>query len=169
MKSNIILIGMPAAGKSTLGVILAKTLGKQFLDTDISIQQYTGEILQDTINRDGIDTFLKIEEKVVSETICENTVIATGGSIVFSDKAMQNLKQNGIVIFLDVPLGDIKKRLSNITTRGIAMKPDKSIDSVYEERLPLYIKYADITVNSAKSGIEKTVEEIINSINKSKE
>lgn len=155
---------MPGAGKSTLGVVLAKTAGKLFLDTDISIQQHTGEILQETINRDGIDAFLKIEEAVVSGLECKNTVIATGGSVVFSEKAMNALKTNGIVVYLQVPLDDIKKRLNNITTRGIAMSPKDTIDEVFHQRLPLYKKYADITVNAADSCIEKAVEEIINQI-----
>ena len=165
MKSNIVLIGMPGCGKSTVGVVLAKTIGKLFLDTDLSIQQYTGEILQKTINRDGIDAFLKIEEDVLSDLCCENTVIATGGSAVMSEKAMKNLSENGIIIYLDVPVDELKHRLNNITTRGIAMDPTDSIDALYEKRLPLYKKYADLTIISDNSGIEKMVEKIVDSIN----
>ncbi|MBQ3052567.1 MAG: shikimate kinase [Clostridia bacterium] len=161
MKSNIILIGMPSAGKSTLGVLLAKTLGMQFLDTDLAIQNYTGETLQQTINRDGIESFLKIEEKVVSSIKCENHVIATGGSVVFSQKAMESLKKQGKVIFLDVPLREIKNRLNNIKTRGIAMKKGETIDSIFKARLPLYKKYADLTVSAAEKNLETTVENII--------
>jgi len=155
---------MPGCGKSTIGVILAKTIGKLFLDTDLSIQQYTGEVLQNTINRDGIDAFLKIEENILSGLCCENTVIATGGSAVLSEKAMENLRKNGIIIYLDVPLQELKHRLNNITTRGIAMVPTETIESLYNKRIPLYNKYADITIKSDNSEIEKTVERIVDSI-----
>ena len=164
MKNNIVLIGMPSAGKSTLGVILAKTLGKQFVDTDLLIQKHTGETLQETINRDGIKAFLEIEETVVASAECDNSVVATGGSVVFSEKAMDKLKENGTVVYLDVPLSDIKRRLNNITTRGIAMNPNETIETVYEQRLPLYRKYADITVPAADNDFEQTVEKIIKSL-----
>lgn len=163
-KSNIVLTGMPGAGKSTLGVVLAKALGKQFIDTDLLIQQHTGECLQDTIENKGINGFLSVEEETVSALECENSVIATGGSVVLSAKAMENLRRTSIIVYLDVPLGEIKKRITNITTRGIAMQKDESIDLVYEKRLPLYKEYADITVNAENAEFEKTVEKIIKKV-----
>lgn len=161
-KSNIVLIGMPGAGKSTVGVILAKAAGLQFCDTDLIIQQKTGRKLQEIINSDGIEKFLKTESDVLSELSVENSVIATGGSAVYSEAAMQNLKRTGIAVWLDVPLCEVKRRIDNITTRGIVMHTGESLESIYAERLPLYRKYADITVSC--SATEETVENILKSI-----
>ena len=146
-----------------VAIVLLCAVGGVFI-SDLSIQQYTGEVLQNTINRDGIDAFLKIEENILSGLCCENTVIATGGSAVLSEKAMENLRKNGIIIYLDVPLQELKHRLNNITTRGIAMVPTETIESLYNKRIPLYNKYADITIKSDNSEIEKTVERIVDSI-----
>lgn len=160
-KSNLILIGMSGAGKSTLGVLLAKALGKHFTDTDIIIQQKTGRLLQQIIDADGVDTFLKIEEETVSSLALSDHVIATGGSVVYSDRAMKKLQQNGTVVYLDLPYEEIASRLSNITTRGIVFKNRNDLRSVYEERLPLYRRYADLTVHPAGHDIESSVEAII--------
>lgn len=160
-KQNIVLIGMPGAGKSTLGVVLAKAAGMQFIDTDLLIQQKTGERLQDTIDKKGLDAFLEIEEEVISSLCLSGYVIATGGSAVMSLKAMENLQRIGRIVYLDVPLDEIKQRLDNITTRGIAMHKGESIDTVFQKRLPLYLKYADITVSAANSHFEQTVEKIL--------
>ena len=161
-KSNIVLIGMPGAGKSTVGVVLAKTAALEFVDTDLLIQKQTGRKLQEIINNDGIEAFLKIEGEVISKLDCKNSVIATGGSAVFSESAMNNLSRNGIIVFLDVPLDEIKCRVNNITTRGIAMKPGETLETVYNERLPLYKKYADITVDLADT--EHTVKKILEAL-----
>ena len=161
-KSNIVLIGMPGAGKSTVGVVLAKAAGLEFVDTDLIIQRQTGRKLQEIINNDGIDAFLNTEGEIISGLKCKNCVIATGGSAVFSDNAMKNLSRDGIIVFLDVPLTEIKRRVDNITTRGIAMKPGETLETVYNERLPLYKKYADITVSCKNT--EQTVEEIMNKL-----
>lgn len=158
---NIILIGMSGAGKSTLGVLLAKALGKHFVDTDILIQQHTGKLLQEIIDGEGSARFMEIEEETVSSMKLENTVIATGGSVVYSDKAMQTLKQTGTVVYLKVEFDALAKRLSNITTRGIVFKGSNDLQAVYLERLPLYEKYADITVNSTDRDIEASVGEIV--------
>lgn len=163
-KKNMILIGMSGAGKSTLGVLLAKALGKHFTDTDIIIQQQTGKLLQEIIDTEGVSEFMSIEEEIVSSLNLENTVIATGGSVVYSEKAMHALKRNGIVIYLLVDYEELAKRLSNITTRGIVFKGSNDLHSVYEERLPLYDKYADITVNSTGKGIEDSIAEIIRAL-----
>lgn len=161
-KSNIVLIGMPGAGKSTVGVVLAKTAALEFVDTDLLIQKQTGRKLQEIIDNDGIDEFLKTEGEVISRVDCKNSVIATGGSAVFSKNAMNNLCRDGVIVFLDVPLAEIKRRIDNITTRGIAMKSGETLETVYNERLPLYKKYADITVDLADT--EHTVKKILDAL-----
>ena len=158
---NIILIGMPGAGKSTIGVILAKTLGYDFIDTDLVIQTKENDLLQNIINTRGLDTFLKIEESIVSTLNYKNTVIATGGSVIYSEKAMNHLRSIGKIIYLEVPLFIIEERLNNIKTRGIAMKKGQSINSLYEERKLLYEKYNDIKINTEKLLIEQTIDTIV--------
>lgn len=155
---------MPASGKSTVGVLLAKSIGFQFADTDLFIQQKTGEPLQQTIDEKGLDCFLETEERVLCGLSLSRYVIATGGSAVLSDKAMAHLKKNGTVIFLDLPLDEIKRRMTNIKTRGIAMQSGESIDSIFEKRLPLYRKYADITVSLTPCALEETVEKILGAL-----
>ena len=163
-KSNIILIGMSGAGKSTLGVLLAKALGKSFADTDIIIQQKDGRLLQDIIDTDGIDTFLRIEEETVSAVEMTNTVIATGGSVVYSERAMEKLSTDGVCVYLHVEFEELSARLKNITTRGIVFKNASTLKEVYEERLPLYEKYADITVRCTGNGIEESIESILRNL-----
>ena len=165
---NIVLIGMPGAGKSTVGVVLAKALGMQFIDTDLIIQQKNNEILQEIIDKKGLEFFLKTEQEVICDLSLNSSVIATGGSAVLSEKAMKSLRENGIIVYLEAPLEEIKSRISNITTRGIAMAKDESIDSIFIKRVPLYEKYADITVSS-RASFEETVEKIIEEIKNSGE
>ena len=145
--NNLLLIGMSGAGKSTLGVLLAKALGKQFVDTDLIIQQKTGKLLQQIIDTEGVQHFLQIEEALLSSLEFQNTVIATGGSVVYSEKAMQALRKNATVIYLSVEFDELEKRLTNITTRGIVFKEKSDLRSVFEERLPLYEHYADKIVS----------------------
>ena len=161
---NIVLIGMPGSGKSTLGVLLAKAVGYSFVDTDLIISRMAKKPLQKILDEDGLDVFLELEEKVGRELDCDFTVIATGGSMVMSDMAMQNLKSHGKVIYIDVPLDEIKHRVTNITTRGIAFRKGDTLDDVYRERTPLYEKYADITVKFSDGTIENTVEKIVNKL-----
>ena len=161
MKRNIILIGMPGAGKSTLGVLLAKAMGMLFTDSDIIIQQKTKRLLQDIIDNDGTDSFLATEEEVLLELDIENTVLATGGSAVYSEKAMENFRKNGTVVYLHVDFAEIEKRVTNITTRGIVLKNGKSLADAYEERKPLYDKYADVTIDCTGSTIENSVKILI--------
>lgn len=161
MKKNIILIGMAGAGKSTLGVLLAKALGMDFLDSDIVIQKTDGRKLQEILDQDGMDAFLQIEEDVLCAINVENTVIATGGSAVYSEAAMNHLKQNGAAVYLDVPFAELQKRLTNIKTRGIAIRPGKTLEDVFRERLVLYDRYADITVDCINMTVEENVEKII--------
>ncbi|MCH5196573.1 MAG: shikimate kinase [Oscillospiraceae bacterium] len=158
---NIVLIGMPAAGKSTIGVLLAKSLGFEFIDTDLIIQRQTGRLLQDIIDSDGLDAFCIAEERAilsVSET--ENAVIATGGSAVYSREAMLYLKKNGSVYYLSLPSEELLPRLRNIKTRGIAMRPGQSVDDVFKNRKALYEEYGDIEVPCGG----KTAEEIVTEI-----
>ena len=158
---NIVLIGMSGSGKSTLGVLLAKALGMDYVDTDIVIQQHEGRLLQDIINIDGIEKFMEIEEKTVSALHLKNCIISTGGSVIYSEKAMNALKQGGLIIYLHVPYEEIKRRLVNVTTRGIVIKKGNSLEDVYEERVPLYIKYSDKTLDCSNKDIEQCVSEII--------
>jgi shikimate kinase len=161
---NVVLIGMSGAGKSTLGVLLAKALGMDYVDTDIVIQQNEGRLLQDIIDNDGIDKFMEIEEKIVSDMKYTNCIIATGGSVIYSEKAMNVLKQDGQIFYLHVPYEEIEKRLINITTRGIVIKKGYSLKDVYEERVPLYIKYSDKTLDCSNMDIEHCVSAIIEKI-----
>ncbi|SPD73900.1 Shikimate kinase [uncultured Desulfobacterium sp.] len=145
-RSNIILIGMPGSGKSTVGVILAKQSGRDFIDTDVIIQTMQGRSLQEIVDLDGYMALRRIEEEVLLKLKLCNHVIATGGSAVYSDSAIRHLKSDGIVIFLDVELPALMSRVQNFWTRGLARSPGQEFGDLYEERLPLYIKYADIVI-----------------------
>lgn len=158
--SNIILIGMPGCGKSTVGVILAKTLGIGFVDTDLIIQQREKRLLQNIIDTDGIDKFLDIEAEAVMSLDCDNCVIATGGSVVFRENSIEHLKKNGKIFFLDVSLDEIKNRLDNISTRGVAAEKTQTIDDIFNQRYPIYTKYADYIIKLNNSNVENTVEQI---------
>ena len=162
--SNIVLIGMPGCGKSTIGVILAKTLGIGFVDTDLIIQQRENRLLQDIIDKNGIDFFLDCEAEAVKTVECDNVAIATGGSVVYREDAINHLKNDGKIFYLDVPLDEIKKRLSNISTRGIAAKKNDSIENIFAEREALYKKYADEIIDLTGCTVEKAVEMISNKI-----
>ncbi len=161
---NIVLVGMPGAGKSTIGVLLAKALGMDFVDTDILIQQHEGRLLQDIIDEDGIEKFLTVEEQAVAQLRLENCVIATGGSVIYSGKAMHNLRQGGKIFYLDVPYAEIEQRLENTANRGIVMQKGKSLRDTYNERVPLYIRYSDEIIACAGQGIEDCVREIVRRI-----
>lgn len=158
---NIILIGMPGCGKSTVGVILAKTLGMDFTDTDLLICKREGTTLQNVIENKGLDYFESVESAVGTELLAENTVVATGGSMVLYDGAMASLKKNGVVVFIDVTLPELQRRITNITTRGIAFKEGETLEDIYLSRRPCYEKYADITVSITHGSIENTVETLI--------
>ena len=164
-KTNIVLIGMPSCGKSVTGVVLAKILNKKFVDGDLLIQEKAGKGLQAIINEDGIEAFKKFEEDVLGSIDVTNAVIATGGSAVYYDSAMQHLKKDGIILYIDVPIEDIKKRLRNIKTRGVAMGKGQTLDDLYALRKPLYEKYAEVTVKSSnRQSMEDTVEDILNKL-----
>ncbi len=161
---NIVLIGMPGAGKSTIGVILAKSLLLDFCDTDLSIQKSTCKSLSQIINEEGIDSFIELEEKVICNEAFAGCVVATGGSAVYGKRAMRKLKDNGIIVYLKVSPEELQSRIKNIHTRGIAMKKGTTISALYEERAPLYEKYADITVECDGKTAEECVDLIVNKI-----
>ena len=161
---NIILIGMPGAGKSTIGVLLAKSMLMDFVDTDLLIQKKHFSSLCDIISSKGIEEFLKIENDVISSWSFLNCVIATGGSAVYGDEAMKKLKKDGIVVYLKLMPDEIEKRINNIHTRGIAMKEGTSIAELYCERAPLYEKYADFVIDCAGLTPEQCVDGIIEMI-----
>lgn len=144
---NIVLIGMPGAGKSTIGVLLAKSMLMDFVDTDLLIQKKCAESLCGIIAAKGIEEFLKIENDVICENNFENCVIATGGSAVYGEEAMAKLRADGVAVYLKLSPEELVRRIDNIHTRGIAMKEGTSIADLYAERAPLYEKYADITVD----------------------
>lgn len=161
---NIVLIGMPGCGKSTVGVVLAKVMGMEFCDTDIVIQQRCGKRLQEIINEEGNDTFLVHERDALLSLDCDNTVIATGGSAVYSDVAMQHLKNIGTVVYLKVSEPEIERRLADFAARGISIKDGMTIADLYNERMPLYEKYAEITVVGEGSDIPRVVGRIAEEI-----
>lgn len=148
-KENIVLIGMPGVGKSTVGVILAKVLGYQFIDADLVIQKRENRLLHEIISEEGLDGFLKAEENanVYIAQNEEKSIVATGGSVVYCEKAMQELKKTGRVIYLELEYDQLKKRLGNLKGRGVVLKDGQDLRGLYEERIPLYEKYADLTVN----------------------
>lgn len=165
MKNNIILIGMPGVGKSTIGVILAKILGYQFIDTDLIIQKSEGRLLRDIISENGIDGFIELENRIVSEIDAENSVIATGGSVVYGEKAMNQLSELGTIIYLKLDYRKLKYRLGNIRNRGVVIRNGQRLCDLYSERVPLYERYADIVIDENGCGIEKTVNKIVEALN----
>ena len=158
---NITLIGMPGAGKSTIGVILAKSLLCDFTDTDLIIQKKTGKSLCQLLEERGTEGFLQLENDIIFEESFSNSVIATGGSAVYGKEAMAKLKAESTVIFLDVAVNELEKRLSNIKTRGVAMKKGTTIKDLYNERLPYYQKYADVTLDCTGLSAEDCVDRIV--------
>lgn len=149
---NVILIGMPGAGKSTLGVLLAKLMGYSFVDTDILMQQKHGALLGQILRKNGNHAFLELEQDMMNSISLDRTVIATGGSAVYSQSGMEHLKSNGICVYLDVPYKLIAARLGNLRQRGVVLPNGFTLRDLYDERAPLYQRYADITVALDKSG-----------------
>ncbi len=164
-KKNIILIGMPGSGKSTCGVIAAKVLLKNFFDTDLLVQGLEQSRLQELIDTRGTDYFFEAEEKAILSLQLEATVIATGGSVIYSEKAMQHLKSLGKVIYLRMSYEEMLERINDLTTRGIVVKNGTTLLDMYNERIPLYEKYADCIIDCDRNTVEETVEEIIKAIN----
>lgn len=159
---NIVLIGMPTCGKSTVGVVVAKMLGLAFVDTDILIQNREGKKLKDIIDEKGNDGFEKVESEVIENISVENTVIATGGSAVYSPKAMARLKEIAKVVYLVVDIEEIEKRMTDMRNRGVVFKKGQGVRELYLEREPLYEKYADYVVSEKGKTLEQTVEAVVN-------
>ena len=163
-KNNIILIGMPASGKSTVGVILAKILGYNFIDADIVIQEKEGRKLSEIIESEGIDGFIDVENRINSEIEVEKTVIATGGSVVYGKEAMEHYKNIGKVVYLKVDMEVLTKRLSDVKQRGVVMREGQSLISLYNERSVLYEKYADITIDEKTKTMEEVVADLLGAL-----
>jgi shikimate kinase len=158
---NIVLIGMPGVGKSTVGVLLAKALGRYFVDTDVYMQAIQGRPLQEMIDRNGLAWFLEAEEDYVLCLDETNAVIATGGSVVYSETAMHYLATRGVVVHLDLPVEQIEERLRNLRTRGVVMEAGQTVRSLYDQRQPLYRKYAQLTVDCTARNQDQVVTEIV--------
>lgn len=158
---NIILIGMPGAGKSTVGVILAKVLGYNFVDSYIVIQQKEGRILSQIIREEGTEGFINIENRIHTEMEVANSVIATGGSVVYGQEAMEHLKEIGTVIYLKLSYRTISHRLHDIKNRGVVLKAGQTLKDLYEERTLLYEKYADAVVKEDGLTVEETIEKVL--------
>lgn len=163
---NIVLIGMPGVGKSTAGVVLAKVLGYEFIDADLIIQQQEGKLLREIIAEVGTDGFIEVENRANSQIEVEKSVIATGGSVVYGKEAMQHLREIGTVVYLKVSYDILEKRLHDIKGRGVVLKDGQDLRGLYEERVPLYEKYADITVCEDNLNVEQTIEKITEQLNK---
>ncbi len=157
---NIILIGMPGAGKSTVGVVLAKKAGYAFLDSDLLIQSRKGKLLHELISEEGVEGFWKTEEIVNLSIETDRTVIATGGSAIYGARAMEHFKEIGTVVYLKLSCEEIMKRLGDLCERGVTLREGQNLHDLYRERVPLYEKYADITIDCERLTIREIVEEI---------
>lgn len=155
---------MPGVGKSTVGVILAKVLGYQFLDADLLIQEQEGKLLKDIIAEVGTDGFIQVENRVNASIDCTRTIIATGGSVIYGQEAMEHLKEIGTVVYLEVPFSTIKKRLSDIKGRGVVLRDGQTLYDLFVERTVLYEKYADVRVSEDGLGVEETVDLLVSKL-----
>lgn len=167
--NNIVLIGMPSAGKSTIGIILAKVLGYSFIDSDVLIQEQEQKLLKDIIEEKGIEGFLSIENDVNRNLQTSHTVIATGGSAIYGEEAMNHFKENDIVIYIKLSYEAIENRLGNIRQRGVVLRNGQTLLDLYQERCPYYEKYAHITVDAQDLNPEELMEQIIFKIRDYKE
>ncbi len=163
---NLVLIGMPGCGKSTVGVVLAKNLGYKFLDSDLLIQEEEGRLLSQIIAEEGVDGFVRIEERVNASIKAEHTVIATGGSAIYGKKAMEHLQEIGTVIYLRLPYDKIEERLGDLAQRGVSIREGQTLEDLYRERSPLYEKYAQYTLDCHGLSIRKIVWRIRKTIEK---
>ena len=164
--NNVTLIGMPGSGKSTIGVILAKALRYEFLDSDLLIQKQEKRKLSEIIEQDGPEKFKEIENQVNADIHVTDTVIAPGGSVIYCDEAMEHLKSIGTVVYLKVPYDTLEKRLEDIKGRGVVLKEGQTLRTLYDERTPLYEKYADIEISEDGLNVEQTVEKLLERLNK---
>lgn len=162
---NIVLIGMPGVGKSTVGVILAKALGYQFIDSDLLIQAREGRLLREIIEEDGIDRFIQIENEVNQSIEEEKSIIATGGSVVYGGEAMSHFQENSVVVYLQLGYEELLERVGNPRKRGVVLRDNQTFLDLYEERCPLYEKYAHITINTENLSEGQILEKIKSSLN----
>ena len=162
--SNITLIGMPGAGKRTLGVVLAKILGYQFLDSDLLIQKAEKRKLSTIIKEDGIEGFKEIENRINASINVEETVIATGGSVVYCEEAMKHMKEIGKVIYLKLSYENVSKRLGDLVGRGVVLEEGQTLKDLYEERTPLYEKYADIVIDEEGKDLEASLQALLDKL-----
>lgn len=161
---NIVLIGMPGSGKSTVGVLLAKKTAHTFVDTDLLIQNAEKQTLQQIVDSRGYQALRAIEENILLGLDNRNQVIATGGSAVYSEKAMKHLHELGIIVFLDVDMATLLSRVSDYETRGLAKRPDQTFSGLFEERLALYQRYADITIACGSMNHEAVCKKILETL-----
>lgn len=161
---SIILIGMPSCGKSTLGVLLAKRLGYRFIDSDLIIQEREGKLLHEIIAERGVDGFIEIENEVNAAITDKGAVIATGGSVIYGDEAMANLKSLGKIVYLSIPYEEMCRRLGDFSHRGVIMRKGNNLAEMYSERAPLYKKYADITIDVFSLKLSDALDEIADKV-----
>lgn len=155
---NIVLIGMPGAGKSTIGVVLAKVLGYQFIDADLMIQEQEKRLLKDIIEEEGLEGFIEIENRVNASIQAEQTVIATGGSVIYGEEAMNHLREIATVVYIKLSYQTLTERLGNIKQRGVVLKKGQDLYELYQERCPLYETYAHVIIEAEGMGIEELME-----------
>lgn len=165
MKDNIVLIGMPGAGKSTVGVVLAKKMGYQFIDSDLLIQEQYKKLLHELIEEHGIKGFWKIENDVNASIQVNRSIIATGGSAVYGEEAMEHLREISTVVYLRLPYEEVEERLGDLNARGVTLRPGQTLKELYEERTPLYEKYAHTVIECEGKVLRCVVEDIIEAIN----
>ena len=168
MKDNLIFIGMPAVGKSTVGIVVAKRLGMRFVDADLLIQEQEKKLLREIIAEVGEEGFLKIENQVNAEVEAENSVISPGGSVVYCEEAMRHYNEIGTIVYLKASYQTIKRRIRNPKKRGVVLREGQSLRDLYNERVPYFEKYADITVCEDGCRIEETIENVINAVERYK-
>ena len=161
---NVIFIGMPAVGKSTVGVIVAKRLGYRFLDTDLLIQEQEGKLLKEIIAERGTEGFLEIEDRVNAGVSTERSVISPGGSVVYCENAMKHYKEIGIVVYLKISFDIINSRLKNAKNRGVVLKDGQTFRDLYNERTVLFEKYADVTICEDHLSLEETVDKVMETL-----
>ncbi len=159
-RTSIILIGMPGAGKSTVGVVLAKRLGMRFVDSDLIIQEQYGKLLHELIEERGVEDFWELENRVNLSIPTEKSVIATGGSAVYGGEAMEHFREIGTVVYLKLPYDEVEERLGDLNARGVTLRPGQTLGDLYEERVPLYERYARITIDCHGKSLREIVKEI---------
>lgn len=166
--NNVVLIGMPGAGKSTVGVVLAKRLGYRFIDSDLVIQEKKGMLLHEIIKEKGIDGFLAVENEINASLNVNRSVIATGGSVIYGEEAMEHLKKTGMIVYLKLSYGAVERRLGDLDERGVTVRKGQTLKDLYEERIPYYEKYAEVVLDCENKMIRDIVAEIMEILHREK-